>query len=225
MLKKPAQLLLRRRATCRLVLSLLGVVSLQVLASDNATKATGADTSRLEPPPLVLPSTPTAPSASPVPNGSPTVSGSSTLSNSSTLISPGPGKDTVAPNGHMPNGAKGAEINGKRTLADALGGIVTNQVMTLAGQDFYSYFAEAWRDLPLTDRYVIAVRERPSARWGSLIWVEFENRRVFEQFLPPKRASLKPIAERAAAVAYDNVVQADIARLLFRDADLAADEL
>ncbi|AQV96463.1 hypothetical protein BJN34_21585 [Cupriavidus necator] len=185
--------------------------------------ADSADSARVEPAPISLPSTPTAPGIQPAPNGKSTVTGASTVSNSTTLISPG--VSNGAPNGHMPNGAKASEINGRQSLADSLGGIVTNQVMTIAGQDFYSYFAEAWRDLPLTDRYVVSVRERPSARWGSLIWVEFESRRVFEQFLPPRRAALKQIAERAAAVAYDNVVQADIARLLFRDADLAADEM
>jgi curli production assembly/transport component CsgE len=79
--------------------------------------------------------------------------------------------------------------------------------MTLAGQDFYTSFARAWRDMPLNDRYVVSIHERPSARWGSLIWVEFEQRRLFDTFLPAARANVADVAVRAASTAYRNVVQ------------------
>jgi curli production assembly/transport component CsgE len=36
---------------------------------------------------------------------------------------------------------------------------------------------------------------------------------------------VKPVAENAAQIAFQNVMQADISRLLFRDADMATDEL
>jgi curli production assembly/transport component CsgE len=125
----------------------------------------------------------------------------------------------------MPNGAKSADVTDKRSLTDSLGGIVTNQTLTLVGQDFYEFFSESWRDQPLSERYIVSIHERPSARWGSLVWVEFEQGRVFEAFLPPARVDVKVVAQRAADTAYQNVVQADIARLLFHDADLAADEM
>jgi curli production assembly/transport component CsgE len=31
----------------------------------------------------------------------------------------------------------------------------------------------------LSERYIVSIHERPSARYGSLIWVEYEQRRVF----------------------------------------------
>ena len=113
----------------------------------------------------------------------------------------------------------------KRPLDDAVRGIVTNEVVTLVGQDFYNSFVSAWRDVPLSDRYNVSIYERPSARWGSLVWVEFEHRRLFEAFLPPTRTNVRSIGERAANTTYDNLVQADLDRLLFKDQDLASDEM
>jgi curli production assembly/transport component CsgE len=55
--------------------------------------------------------------------------------------------------------------------------------------------------------------------------VEFGQRRVFQAFLPIARANVRPVAENAAQVAFQNVMQSDLARLLFRDADMATDEL
>jgi curli production assembly/transport component CsgE len=116
-------------------------------------------------------------------------------------------------------------IHDSRSLEDAIHGVVTNQVITLAGQDFYNAFVATWRDAPLAERYNISVYERPSARWGSLVWVEFEHRRLFEAFLAPARTNIRPVAERAAMLAYQKLVQTDLERLLFRDQDLGRDEL
>ena len=121
--------------------------------------------------------------------------------------------------------ARTADIEGKQPLADELGGVVTTDTVTLAGQDFYTWFAQAWGTIPLSDRYIVSVHERPSARYGSLVWVEYNQRRVFQAFLPIARSNVKPVAEGAAQIAFQNVMQADLTRLLFRDADMATDEL
>jgi curli production assembly/transport component CsgE len=108
---------------------------------------------------------------------------------------------------------------------DAYGGIVVNQTMTLAGHDFYKAFVAAWRDRPLSERYAVTVGERPSVRLGSQVWVEYGRRRVFQSFLPPARARAGGIGEKAAETAYENVVQSEAQRLLFRDPDIGPDEL
>lgn len=79
--------------------------------------------------------------------------------------------------------------------------------------------------MPMSERYNVSVHERPSARYGSLVWVEYDQRRVFQAFLPIARANVRPIAESAAASALQTVLQADISRLLFHEADLASDEM
>ena len=197
-------------AETKVVASLL-IAALSTLAAWPASAGDlAADAQPAQSAPLTLPSSPVPPSAKPVPNAT------ATLNPTSTLRSPA---DTTAQHRE-----RSTDITGKRALDETIGGIVTNQTMTLAGEDFYTSFAQAWRDMPLSDRYVVSIHERPSARWGSLIWVEFEQRRVFDMFLPTARANVASVAVRAASTAYQNVVQADIARLLFHDVDLAGDE-
>ena len=145
------------------------------------------------------------------------LSDNATISNSS--LPKGGSSATPKPGDNPP------AIVEQHSLEDAIHGIVINQVITLVGQDFYNAFLTAWRDTPLADRYNVSIYERPSARWGSLIWVEYQHRRLFEAFLPPTRNRIRPIAERAAEQAYHNVVQADLDRLLFKDPDLANDEM
>jgi curli production assembly/transport component CsgE len=116
-------------------------------------------------------------------------------------------------------------VGDNRTLEESFTGIVAPQVMTLVGQNFYDYFVAAWRALPLSDRYNISIHERPSARWGSLVWVEFQHRRLFDVFLSPARSNIRQAGERAADVVYQNIVRTDIERLLFREQDLGPDEL
>jgi curli production assembly/transport component CsgE len=68
------------------------------------------------------------------------------------------------------------------------------------------------------------VKERPSARWGSLVWVEYSHRAVFQAFLSPARANVKEVAAQAAEIAHRNVVDSEVQRMFFRDPDLGADE-
>jgi curli production assembly/transport component CsgE len=172
--------------------------------------------------PLIsLPSTPTPgpvgnTTALPAANGAP-LSSSGTVNAATSL-------DRSATLAGTPR-SRAADVNNQQPLDDALGGVVTTDTVTLAGQDFYNWFAQAWSAIPLSERYIVSVHERPSARYGSLVWVEFGQRRVFQAFLPIARANVRPVAENAAQVAFQNVMQSDLARLLFRDADMATDEL
>jgi curli production assembly/transport component CsgE len=103
-------------------------------------------------------------------------------------------------------------------------GIVTSQPITVAGHEFCRYFIAEWLDKPDSDRYTIALRERPSARWGTQVWVEFGPRRVLQVQLPPARTELKALGENAAANAYDAILDIERQRMFIRDADLAPDE-
>lgn len=108
---------------------------------------------------------------------------------------------------------------------DRLGGTVTTDAVTLAGRDFFTYFSRAWTEIPLSERYVVAIHERPSGRYGSLIWVEYQQKRVFQTFLPIARSNVRGVAESAANLAFQTVIQDDLSNLLFPDVDLAKDEI
>jgi len=103
-------------------------------------------------------------------------------------------------------------------------GIVTSQTITVAGHEFANHFIAEWRDKPGGERYTLALRERPSARWGSLVWIEFGQQRVLQLQLPPARAGLKTLAESAAESAYQTILDIERQRRLVSDADLASDE-
>ncbi|NIA53366.1 hypothetical protein HAV22_06830 [Massilia sp. TW-1] len=103
-------------------------------------------------------------------------------------------------------------------------GIVASQPITVAGQEFCRHFIAAWLDKPGSDRYTIALRERPSARWGTQVWVEYGARRVLQVQLPPARTELQALGENAADSAYRAVLDIDQERTFLRDADLAPDE-
>ena len=117
------------------------------------------------------------------------------------------------------------EVSDKRALDDALTGMVNAQVITTTGQNFFTYFTTAWQTFPLTSRYNVSIHEKPSARWGSLVWVEFAHRHLYETFISPTRSDIRQIGEQAANAVYQKIVRTDIERLLFRDQDIGPDEL
>lgn len=113
----------------------------------------------------------------------------------------------------------------KRSLSESIDGVITGQLVTVAGNIFFQYFIANWHDQPLSERFSITVHERPSYIRGNQIRIECLNRTVFVAILPNSRGDLKGFAERAAAIAYQNASEAEVQRLLFRDTDLAPDEL
>jgi curli production assembly/transport component CsgE len=102
--------------------------------------------------------------------------------------------------------------------------MLTDQTVTPAGHDFYQQFSALWYDKPLQDQFSIAVRERPSAREGNRIQIEYANRLLFEAVLPSARGNIGATADRAVEMVYERVSAAAVERLLFREPDLGADE-
>lgn len=105
-------------------------------------------------------------------------------------------------------------------------GVVTDATVTRIGHDFYNAFSAHWRDQANAEQFSLTVHERPSARWGSLVWVEYANNQLFRAFLSPARRDYVPVAaQEASRIAYQSVVDSEVQRQLFRDPDLAQDEL
>jgi curli production assembly/transport component CsgE len=71
----------------------------------------------------------------------------------------------------------------------------------------------------------LVVRERPSARWGSLVTVEFRQRLVYRRFLPPNTVELKDEAYEAADLVRAQIVRQKLEALLQDTTDLERDEL
>lgn len=103
-------------------------------------------------------------------------------------------------------------------------GVITVQTMTTAGHDFSQHFLAAWRDQDGSDQVTLAIRERPSARFGSEMWIDYAQRTVLQLRLPPARAALPELAANAVQHVWATVQRTDAERKLFHDADLAPDE-
>lgn len=103
-------------------------------------------------------------------------------------------------------------------------GVVTVQTITTAGHDFSQHFLAAWREQDGSDQVTLAIRERPSARFGSEVWIDYAQRTVLQLRLPPARAALPELAASAVQQVWATVQRTDAERTLFHDADLAPDE-
>lgn len=123
------------------------------------------------------------------------------------------------------NGSLDAERESRKRLEDPLTGIVINRTITVLGKDFYNYFVTAWRHLDGDNKYTITIFERPSARWGSEIWIEFRRTRMFHTFLSPARQAAREASEQAADLVYQNIMENEVRRALFKSPDLGEEEL
>jgi curli production assembly/transport component CsgE len=108
---------------------------------------------------------------------------------------------------------------------DQFDGIVIDQTITRPGKDFYQLFSANWHDQPLSERYTISVREQPSARFGSQVFIMFGNRRIFQGQISPNRSQIKMLSDAAVDIAYKAVTEGEMQRLLFKDPDLGQDEI
>lgn len=123
------------------------------------------------------------------------------------------------------NGIIEAEKESQRVLKDPLTGIVINRTITVLGKDFYHYFVTAWRNKDGDNRYTITIYERPSARWGSEIWIDYQRNQMFHTFLSPARQAARKVSEEAVDIVHRNIIENEIRRALFQSEDLGPEEL
>lgn len=109
--------------------------------------------------------------------------------------------------------------------AEALTGIVLNHTRSEAGNTFFHYFCAAWREQDLRERFSLVVEERSTSGGGKRLLFLFRQQAVYELQLPPKGGDLKELSEQVAYEVYQHVSDAEVAHLLFRDVELAADEI
>lgn len=107
---------------------------------------------------------------------------------------------------------------------DEMMGFIVDDTISHIGHDFYYSFSERLRATSPMD-FNLVVRERPSARWGALVIVEYQQRLVYRRFLPPNTVDLKDDAYDAADWVRGQIVQRKLEALLQDTTDLERDEL
>jgi len=114
----------------------------------------------------------------------------------------------------------------RRPDLEQLTGFVVDRTVTNFGGVFFRFFSDAWREQPGIEDLDVTVVERPSARFGSVVYVEHNNRPVARVFLYAGRsATIKPLAAEAARYVATQLSDNALAGLLFNDPDIAKDEL
>ncbi|MDH0649931.1 curli production assembly/transport protein CsgE [Pseudomonas sp. GD03858] len=107
---------------------------------------------------------------------------------------------------------------------DEMMGFIVDNTISHIGHDFYSAFSDRLHATSRLD-FNLVVRERPDARWGSLVTVEYEREVLYRRFLPPSTTQLKDEAIAAADLVRQQIIQRKLQRLLQDTTDLERDEL
>ncbi|MDR6712400.1 curli production assembly/transport component CsgE [Pseudomonas hunanensis] len=107
---------------------------------------------------------------------------------------------------------------------DEMMGFIVDNTISHIGHDFYNAFSDRLRATSRLD-FNLVVRERPDARWGSLVTVEFESDVLYRRFLPPNTNQLTDEAVAAADLVKQQIIQRKLQRLLQDTTDLERDEL
>lgn len=105
-------------------------------------------------------------------------------------------------------------------------GFLVDRTITSFGAEFLREFAQAWRSQMATEGIDLAVIEKPSARWGSTIIIEYNSHPLARVFLQAGRsASIKPLALNTADYIIGRVAENSLLAGLDKDLDLAKEEL
>lgn len=105
-----------------------------------------------------------------------------------------------------------------------LKGFITNNTVSRSGLEFYRKFCERLNDTSPLD-FNLAVKERPSARWGILVWVEQDNQPLYRRFLQPNVGDMEQTAYDAADFVLQEMNRKKVEAMFEDTIDLAKDEL
>lgn len=106
-----------------------------------------------------------------------------------------------------------------------LEGLLIDRTLTLVGHEFFVAFSAAWRDSLFAQAKPtnLIVSEKPSARWGSLIRIQHNQRTVYRTVLHPRRIDLKPMAQAATRQVQHGIIVFERENNLHDNGDLLGD--
>ncbi len=108
---------------------------------------------------------------------------------------------------------------------EPLRGLLINRTITVMGWDFYKSFSEIWQALYPNSQDTLTVIERPTAQYGSEIWVSYDSQTVYHTFLSPARSRARQESKTAVAAVHENIAIIQAQRQFVQDADLAPKEM
>lgn len=115
-------------------------------------------------------------------------------------------------------------IEGRGT-SDLSAGLVLDSTVTVLGHEFFSAFADAWRELDAQQRYSVTISETPTARFGSTIRIHSRGRQIWQTLLRPSRQEARELAPNVAGDLFQGLLRMEAEEALFKDPDMAPEEL
>lgn len=88
-----------------------------------------------------------------------------------------------------------------------LSGMVLDRTISRFGKDFVFYFSSYWREVPSTDGVTIVVYEQIYPQAGTFLWVELDQRRIYQNYFGRRQNDVKQMAEQAILIAVDELVK------------------
>ncbi|WP_300320993.1 curli production assembly/transport protein CsgE [Idiomarina sp.] len=88
-----------------------------------------------------------------------------------------------------------------------LGGMVLDRTISRFGKDFFFYYTSYWRDVPSTNGITVVVNERVYPQAGTYLWVEMEQKKVFETYFGRRQNDVKKLAEQAILISINEVAR------------------
>ena len=110
------------------------------------------------------------------------------------------------------------------SLEDEITGFTIDQTITRLGHDFARHLSNWRHNANEAGNYVLTVYERPSARWGNLIWVTENHKQVYRRFIQPSNTEIKAIAEQAGGDIHKHIKQLKFNALFADKFDIDGDE-
>ncbi|WP_084671155.1 CsgE family curli-type amyloid fiber assembly protein [Modicisalibacter ilicicola] len=106
----------------------------------------------------------------------------------------------------------------------ALTGLLVDRTITMIGKTFFQKFSQLRLDSAILSNASLAIHERPSARWGSIVWVSEGTRILYEATLPPRLSEVDQYAEAAVGQVEQLILRRKVTEALQDNHDLADDE-
>jgi len=104
-------------------------------------------------------------------------------------------------------------------------GIIIDRAVTFNGHNFHRFFSDYWRIEFPENGDVLTIFERPSARWGSLIWIEYRSKQVFKTFLNIRSKDIEKLAATSAEQVNKRLIKIKLAELFQDTFDIGKDEI
>lgn len=104
-------------------------------------------------------------------------------------------------------------------------GVLIDRTITMTGKTFFRQFSQLSLERPVIGDVNLTIHERPSARWGSQIWITQGNRVVFEATMPPRLSDIDAYVDVAIEQVEELIIRQTIIEALDNDPDLADEEI